>query len=53
MSYTEETSTPGIDLFLTFKKAFDTVEWDSINNYLKINIQLRPEHSKLVQSFIQ
>ena len=36
MSYTEETNIPGIALFLDFKKAFDTIEWDFINNCLKI-----------------
>ena len=36
MSYTEETNIPGIALFLDFKKAFDTIEWDFINNSLKI-----------------
>ena len=35
MSYTKETSIPGIALFLDFKKAFDTIEWDFINNCLK------------------
>ena len=35
MSYTEETSIPGIALFLDFKKAFDTIEWDFIDNCLK------------------
>ena len=51
MSYTEETSIPGIALFLDFKKAFDTIEWDFIDNCLK-KVQLRPRHSKLVQSYI-
>ena len=36
MSYTEETSIPGIALFLDFKTASDTIEWDLINNCLKI-----------------
>ena len=36
MSYTEEINIPGIALFLDFKKAFDTIECDFINNCLKI-----------------
>ena len=51
MSYTEETSIPGIAFFLDFKKAFDSIEWNFINNCQ--NIQFRPGHSKLVQRFIQ
>jgi len=32
MSYTAETGIPGIALFFHFKKAFDTIDWDFINN---------------------
>ena len=35
MSYTEESSILGIALFLDFKKAFDAIEWDFIDNCLK------------------
>ena len=35
MSYTEENNIPGVALFLDFRKAFDTIEWDFINNMLK------------------
>ena len=35
MSYTEENNIPGVALFLDFRKAFDTIEWDFINNTLK------------------
>ena len=35
MKYTEENNIPGIALFLDFKKAFDTIEWDFINSCLK------------------
>ena len=42
MSYPEETSLPGIALLLDFKKAFDTIEWDFINNCLKIH-NFRPD----------
>ena len=35
MVYTEENNMPGIALFIDFRKAFDTIEWDFINNCLK------------------
>ena len=34
MMYTEENNMPGIALFIDFRKAFDTIEWDFINNCL-------------------
>ena len=33
--YTEENNMPGIALYIDFRKAFDTIEWDFINNCLK------------------
>jgi len=33
--YTEENNMPGIALFIDFRKAFDTIEWDFINNCLQ------------------
>ena len=35
MTYTEEENIRGIVLFIDFKKAFDTIEWDFINCCLK------------------
>ena len=35
MMYTEENNMPGIALFVDFRKAFDTIEWDFINNCLQ------------------
>ena len=35
MMYTEENNMPGIALFIDFRKAFDTIEWDFINNCLQ------------------
>jgi len=34
--YTEENNIPGIALFIDFRKAFDTTEWDFIKNCLKL-----------------
>jgi len=34
--YTEENNIPGIALFIDFRKAFDTIEWDFIKNCLKL-----------------
>ena len=36
MMYTEENNIPGIALFIDFRKAFDTIEWDFIKNCLKL-----------------
>ena len=35
MTYTEEKNIPGIALFIDFKKAFDTIEWEFINRCLQ------------------
>ena len=35
MKYTEGNNIPGIALFIDFKKAFNTIEWDFINSSLK------------------
>ena len=35
MNYTEENNIPGIALFIDFRKAFDTIERDFINNCLE------------------
>ena len=36
MTFTEEKNIAGIALFLDFKRAFDTIEWDFINSCLKV-----------------
>jgi len=33
--YTEENNMPAIALFVDFRKAFDTIEWDFMNNCLQ------------------
>ena len=35
MMYTEENNMPAIALFVDFRKAFDTIEWDFMNNCLQ------------------
>jgi len=35
MTYTEEKNIPGIALFIDFKKAFETIEWNFINSCLQ------------------
>jgi len=42
MTNTEEKNIPGIVLFIEFKKAFDTVEWDFVNSCLKV-FNFRPD----------
>ena len=34
MSYTEKEKLPGIDVFLDFRKAFDTIEWHYLEKAL-------------------
>ena len=52
MSYTKQEEKPGIAIFLDFRKAFDTIEW----NYLKAALQtfnFGPDILKLVSSYLQ
>ena len=44
MDFTKRKSIPGVAVFLDFEKAFDSIEWDFIQNALK--------HLILVQTFV-
>ena len=50
MSYTEEKNLPGIVLFIDFRKAFDTIEWNFLIDILN-NFNFRPDIQNWVKIF--